>query len=150
MRWALAAAATAASAVLFGLSFPPYEVKVLAWIALAPLLVAIRAGSLRRALVLTAGWSVLAAYVVGDWMPEAVAVYFRQPQPLGFLFFLAVAATMAAPYYMAFAAAYRALPRVTPAALLPLATAAAWVACELGRGRLFTGSAFFIGNPDSR
>lgn len=32
-------------------------------------------------------------------------------------------------------------------AALPLLAAAAWVACELGRGRLFTGSPVFIGNP---
>lgn len=147
MPLAGALAATAGSAVLFGLSFPPWSVKPLAWVALTPWLWALRTGSLSRALALALLWSLVAAYTVGDWMPEAVAVYFLQPRPVGLLFFVGVVAVMAAPYYAAFAAAYRTLARTVPPALLPWSAAAAWVAAELGRGRLLTGSPLLIGNP---
>lgn len=147
MSRSYAIAAALLSALLFGLAFPPTGWKPLAWIALVPLLVALRSGSAGRAVALACAWSVLAAYVVGDWMPEAVSVYFLQPQPVGFLVFLGIVASMAAPYYAAFALVARRLPRCVPPVVLPLVTAAAWVSIELGRGRLMTGTPFFIGNP---
>jgi apolipoprotein N-acyltransferase len=147
VRPALRLAATAISALVFGLAFPPESVKPLAWIALVPWLVALRGSSVLGALVLAWLWGVLAAWSVGDWMPEAVEIYFLQPRWLGYLFFLGIATTMASVYYAGFALAYRALAsRLGPLAL-PFATAAAWTAAELGRGRLFTGTPFFIGNP---
>jgi apolipoprotein N-acyltransferase len=147
LRGAAAASATALSAVLFGLAFPPWEWKPLAFVALAPLLLAVRAGSARRAAALAVGWSLLAAWVIGDWMPQAVAVYFEQPRPVGYLFFAGVVAAMAAPYYAFAALAYRALAPRAPVAAAPLVAAAAWVTAELGRGRLMTGTPFLIGNP---
>jgi apolipoprotein N-acyltransferase len=65
---------------------------------------------------------------------------------VGVALFFAVFTAMAGPYYFAFAAAYRKLaPRFVWA--LPFLTGAAWTAAELGRGRLLTGTPFFIGNP---
>jgi apolipoprotein N-acyltransferase len=65
---------------------------------------------------------------------------------VGALVFLGVALTMVSPYYVAFAACYGPLARrfrIT----LPLLAAAAWVGADLLRGRLLTGTPFFIGNP---
>jgi apolipoprotein N-acyltransferase len=87
----------------------------------------------------------VAAYLVGQWLPRAVSVYYEQPSIVGVAFFLGVATTMVAPYTIAFAAAYSFLARHRRAT--PLLAAAAWTAAELGRGRLFTGTPFFIGNP---
>jgi apolipoprotein N-acyltransferase len=75
-----------------------------------------------------------------------VSTYYEQPRAVGIAFFAGCATTMAAPYYAAFVLLYR---RIATRAgwLVPFATSAAWVAAELGRGRLFTGTPFFIGNP---
>jgi apolipoprotein N-acyltransferase len=138
--------ATGASALLFAASFPPLEIQPLAWIALVPFLVALRGVGTRGVLWLSLLWGLLAAYATGTWFVGSVAVYFDQPYLVGVGFFFFIVATMAGPYYMVFGAAYARLAgrfRVT----LPLLGACAWVMIELGRGRLFTGSPFLIGNP---
>ena len=137
---------TALSAVLVALAFPPVSLRALAWVGLAPLLVALRRAHTGQAVGLAAFWLVLFAALVGLWFPRAIATYYQRPWWVGVAFFAGVTATMGAPYYVAFALAYRALGRrVGPAT--PLAAAAAWTAVELARGRLFTGSPIFIGNP---
>lgn len=139
-------AATALSAVAFGLSFPPASVKPLAWVALAPFLLALRGARLPAALVLGEVWTLLAAWTVGSWMPEAVATYFEQPRWLGWVFFFGVSTGMAGLYYMAFAAVYRGLAGRLDARWMPWAAAATWTAAEVGRGRLFT-AVSFLSNP---
>ena len=137
---------TVLSAVAFALAFPPTRFWPLAWVALAPFFVALRRGSWRRALGLTWLWCLVAAYGVGDWFASSVAAYFDQPMAVAIALFFAVFTAMAGPYYLAAALAYRTIAaRGGP--WVPLLGAAAWVLAELGRGRLFTGTAFFIGNP---
>jgi apolipoprotein N-acyltransferase len=131
--------ATLSSAALYGLSFPPARLRLLAWVALVPLLLALRGGGLAAALLLAWLWTIAAAYAVGDWFPRAVATYYDQPFPIGVAFFAGVTSLMAAPYYVAFAACYRALARA-PGAALPLLAAAAWVGAELGRTKILTGN----------
>lgn len=137
---------TAASAVLVALAFPPFGLQVLAWIGLAPFFVAVRRVRFGVAQALSAVWLVLFAALVGLWFPQTISTYYHQPEILGLVFFAAVTATMGAPYYMAFTAAYRGLAR-HGGTVSPLLVAAAWVAAELARGRLFTGTPIFIGNP---
>ncbi|HKJ23967.1 MAG TPA: apolipoprotein N-acyltransferase [Myxococcota bacterium] len=132
------------SVALFTASFPPFALRPLAWVALAPLFAVVRGATPRRALGLTLLWSFAAAYATGTWLPPAIATYFEQPLAVGIAFFLFVAATMVAPYYLVFAFAWRRMPAHP---LLPWLGAAAWVTAELGRGRLFTDTPFFIGNP---
>lgn len=147
LLWRLSPVAlTAASAGIFGLAFPAVDWKPLAWVALVPFFISLRGRSLRSALALGALWGVLASYAVGVWFAESVSTYFLQPMPIAIALFVGVAATMAAPYYMVFAAAHRLLVRSDPR-FTPLLVAAAWVAAELLRGRLFNGTPFFIGNP---
>jgi apolipoprotein N-acyltransferase len=135
-----------ASAVLFALAFPPYGVKPLAWVALVPYLLALRPLGLRGRLLLGGFAGVLFAYSVGLWFAASVSSYYHQPRAVGVAVFFAVALTMVAPYYVLFAACYGPLARRFRTAL-PLLTACAWVAADLLRGRLFTGTPFFIGNP---
>jgi len=135
-----------ASAVLFGLAFPPTGWAPLAWVALAPFFVALRRVRLGQALFVTWLWCVVAAYVIGDWFPRSVANYFGQSMAVSLALFVGVFTLMAGPYYMAFAAAYRVLARHY-GLLLPFLAGAAWTVAELGRGRLFTATPFFIGNP---
>jgi len=134
------------SAELYGLAFPPYRLRILAWIALAPFFIALRGAGLAQTLFLGWTWSALAAYSVGEWMPSAIETYYLQTKLVGWLFFFGIATTMAAPYHTAFALCARSLWKRWRAAL-PLLMAAAWTAAELARGRLFTGTPFFIGNP---
>jgi apolipoprotein N-acyltransferase len=138
--------ATGASALLFAASFPPLEIQPLAWIALVPFLVALRGVGRGGVLWLSLLWGLFAAYATGTWFVGSVAVYFDQPYLVGVGFFFFVAATMAGPYYMVFGAAYARLGGRFRLAL-PLLAACAWVMIELGRGRLFTGSPFLVGNP---
>jgi len=145
--------AVALSALLFGLAFPPLRLHALAWVALAPLFLTFRGAGPKGAMGLAVVWSVLAAYGVGDWMPRAVVTYYEQHAVVGWTFFFGCALLMAAPYYAAAAWVIQRLGRRLEGrgsgarAMLPLLVAAAWTAAELGRGRLFTGSSFFIGNP---
>ena len=71
-----------ASGVLYGLTFPPTSWTLLSWVALVPLLIAIRGTSLRSALFLSWLWCVVGACVAGSWFPRAVADYFEQPMVL--------------------------------------------------------------------
>jgi apolipoprotein N-acyltransferase len=131
--------ATLASAVLYGLSFPPAALRPLAWVALVPWFTAVRRVSLGAALLLSWLWTLVAAYVVGDWFPRAVSHYYQQPGVVGLGFFVGVSSLMAAAYYMAFAVAYRVLVR-RPGGALPLVVGTAWVAIEFGRVQLLTGN----------
>lgn len=140
-------ALTLASGLLYGLCFPPHDLSALAWLALVPFLLALRGASVRVALGLGWLWSLLAAWSVGEWMPGAVETYYLQPRLVGYLVFLAVATLMVAPYHTAFALAYRVIARSRPGVAQPLVAAAAWAGAELLRGRLFTGTPLFIGNP---
>ena len=146
MRAAPSILATGASALLFAASFPPLEIRPLAWIALVPFLVALRVVSPRRALWLSLLWGLCAAYATGTWFVSSVAGYFDQPYLVGVGFFLFTVAATAGPFYMVFGAAYARLARRFSKAL-PLLAAAAWVMIELGRGRLLSGSPLMLGNP---
>lgn len=138
--------ATAASAVAVGLSFPPTSARGLVWIGLVPWLLAIRRARPGVALGLTWGWTVLAAWVIGSWMPDAVANYFLRSRALGYVFFFGVTTGMAGVFYMAFAAVYRVVAVRLDPRVVPLVVAAAWVAAELGRARLLTAISF-VSNP---
>lgn len=139
MRLPFAVGLTALSGGLYGLCFPTASVQLLAWVVLVPFFVALRGVRLGVALGLGWVWTITAAYAVGDWFPSSVAAYYRQPLAIGIAFFFGVSSLMAAPYYMAFAAWYRAIGRGS-GPWLSLLVAAAWTAAELGRSRLFTGN----------
>ncbi|NNL66148.1 MAG: hypothetical protein HKP30_07900, partial [Myxococcales bacterium] len=146
MSPAAAVAATVLSALACGLAFPTVGWQPLAWVGLAPLLAALRSGGPRRAAALAVLWSVLFPYVIGDWMPRAIHVYYERPLWFGWLFYLGVVLSMLAPYVLLFAALWRRLAR-RPGPATPLLVGAAWAGCELLRARLFNGTSFFIGNP---
>ncbi len=123
------------SAVLWTRAFPPHDWWPLAWIGIAPFLVAVRAapGALRAA-GLAWLWCTAFAWCVGAWLPRGVMQYFGQPAAVGGAFFLGTATLTAGLHYMGFALVYRALARRWTAAL-PLLAAAAFVAAEAARVR---------------
>lgn len=126
--------ATLLSGALYAAAFPERRLSVLAWIVLVPWLVAVRGGSLGRAVVLAWIWSLAAAWGLNAWFPRAVSTYYLQPAWVGAAFFVGVTTLTAAPAFVVFALAWRGLHSSGPVA--PLLAAAAWVAAELGRTRL--------------
>jgi len=129
---------TLASALVYGLCFPPLRMAWLAWVAQVPFLIAVRRSRPGTAVFLGWVFAVVVAYVTGDWFPRAVSNYYDQPPILGVAMFFGVSSIMAAPYVMAFTLLYQRLARGFGVGL-PLLTAAAWVAGELGRSKLLTG-----------
>ena len=134
---------TAVSGVLYGVAFPPLALRPLAWIALVPWLVAIRRGSLARALLLGALWSCVETDITSDCLPGAVANYYKQSPAIGWLMLLGATVTTMVPYYSSFAACYWALARRYRAAL-PLLTAAAWCGAELARVKVLGGNPWAV------
>ena len=145
-RFAFALAATLLSGVAYALAFPPMRMRALALVALVPFLLALRAVGPRTALLLCWFLPIFTSYLVADALPAAVETYFLQPALTSHLFAVAVWTVTVSIYYMPFGPAYRELAK-RPSQWTPLLTGAAWAGCELLRGRLFTGSSFFIGNP---
>jgi apolipoprotein N-acyltransferase len=130
---------TLISAVAYGLSFPPTSFRALAWVAIAPFLVALRRVAAPPALLLGFVWGIAAAYATGDWMPRAVVRYYDQPYAVGLGFFFVVSAVTAGWQYAAFAGLYRARDR-RRTAVEPVVTACLWVVAELARVKPVTGN----------
>jgi apolipoprotein N-acyltransferase len=140
MRLGVQVGCTCLSAGLFVLAFPPFEVRTLAWIALTPLLIALRSSRLRTAVLLAVLWSLLMSYGITSWLIDAVAVYYQQPLIYGIAMLAATTLFGATVEYVGFATAYVVAARRFPLLTVPIA-AAAWAACELCRTRIG------IGNP---
>jgi apolipoprotein N-acyltransferase len=128
---------------LHGLCFPPTRLHALAWVVLVPALVIFRRASLGRAVALAALLALAGAVATVDWLPRTVATYYGRPVAVGIALFLGVTLVFVVPSLAAFAACYQRLGRL-PGALLPLLAAAAWVTCEFGRARVFTGNPWVL------
>jgi apolipoprotein N-acyltransferase len=127
--------------LLHGWSFAPQRLAWLAWIAFIPWFAAIRIASARGAIALTCLTTLLGAYAVADWLPDAVATYYLQGQVVGLAMFFGVWAVSVAPYVVLFTCLYRAAARRL-AATLPLVGGAAWAGCEMLRVRTLVGDPF--------
>jgi len=133
-----------ASAALHAFAFPPWEVAPLAFVAVAPFLVALRGLPPRRAALAGHLWGSAAIWGVGWWVAEALTFYYQQPWWFGVLFCLVGCQILWGLYYALFAGgAAIVLPRLA-APWRPPATAALWVACELARARLLTGEPWML------
>ncbi len=130
-------ALAAASGGLLAFSFPSIGVPAIAWIALAPLLLALGRGSLARAFFL--GLTTGVVYFCGTlyWITQVMSVYG------GLQLWTAALVNLALIAYLAlFPALFAVLMRRLLAAAGPgglLAAPLVWVATELGRTILFTG-----------
>ncbi|MGH0033684.1 MAG: apolipoprotein N-acyltransferase [Myxococcota bacterium] len=142
-----ALAAVLVSSLLYALAFRGGAWSALAWVALVPLFLAIRSGSRVRGLALAGLWGLVSGYGIAEPFPGSISQYFQQQAWVGWIIAVGIFGSMASPYYAAFAALDRRLARLGPSPLAPLAVACAWLAVEWVRGRLFTETVFFIGNP---
>jgi len=125
------------SGTLLVLSFPTYDLDFLAWIALAPLLIAIREKPWKTAF--GQGWLAGLVFFVGtlSWVINAMHQYGKIPFPVSFFVMLLLAG-----YCALFVALFAAiLVALTDARglLRPWTAAALWVALEWLRGHLFSG-----------
>lgn len=128
---------------LYGLCFPPFRVRALAWVVLVPVLVALPRVRPRQAIWLGAVLGFAGTCATVDWLPRTVATYYAQPALVGLGLFVAVALLMVVPPIAGFALCYRLLAdryRDT----LPLVAAAAWVSTELLRARILTGNPWVL------
>jgi apolipoprotein N-acyltransferase len=143
-RGGRAAAAVLSSAALFGLACPPWQVPLLAWIALVPFFAVVR--ELRPAHAAAAGllWGTAAIWAVGYWVPGALAHYYEQPLWFGVLFALAASIVFAGSYAAGFAwCASWAAARTTGARRIAVFTTL-WVSSELARARLLSGDPWLL------
>jgi apolipoprotein N-acyltransferase len=125
-----------ASAVLYGLCFAPSGLAPLAWVALAPLALALRGATPGRAAGLGFAWGFVATAWVTAWLVPTLAGQFGFSWAGSLAFWLALAAASAAPYLALASAGFALAARRVPAALVPVVFAAAWVAAEFARARL--------------
>lgn len=129
-------ALAALSGAALGLAFPPWNLEPLAWVALVPLLIALRRAAGPGAAAACAAAFALGLWgVVWHWGPHAVVHYFGQPWTVGLGFFAVLALGTVAPPVALFAWAYRRCA-TRAGVLLPWAAGAAWAGAELLRGRL--------------
>jgi apolipoprotein N-acyltransferase len=127
------------SASLYALSFPPFSLSFLAWIALIPLLYAASRTSPLVAAMCGLLWAIGAAYGVGWWFPGMVTNYLQLSLTAGWAAFFSVSVGLAGIYFACFTAWVSWLARRQSAS--PWLIAAGWSVCEFARANLL------IGNP---
>ena len=133
-----------ASVVLHALSFPPWSLWPLAFVALVPLLRALDGLSAMRAALVGLAWGTLAIWGVGWWVPAAIAGYYDQPIWFGVLFSMAASIVFAGSYYAGFAATAAVVVRGRSSIARVSLLTAAWVSWELARARLLTGDPWLL------
>src|SRR2546428_858072 len=142
MRRLVCVLALTATPLLHGLAFPPADLHLLVWIALVPWFAAIRLTSARTALALSAVVSLTGTYLVAGWLPRAASGYYGQPFVVGALLFVGAWCVTLAPWFLGFAAAYRAMAARRSAWIVPLLVGAAWAGMEICRVRGPSGHPF--------
>lgn len=146
MGWAASCAIVLLSDLLGSLAFPPFRMRLLAFVFLAPFLLTLRRVGVGRGLFLAWLFAVGGAWALAWALPMSIARFYDRPLWVGIAMAVGIFTFMAAVYYMAFVPIYRVLIRRFHL-FLPWLVGAAWVSVELARGRLFTGTDFFVGNP---
>ena len=129
---------TLATAVLFGLSFPPVGAAPLAWVSLVPFLVALARVPPRRAAALALLLAPAGALGITWWFASMVSAYFGSGVLLGGLAWLVFCTASVGLQLVPFAVWTSWMARQGAAS--PLLVAAAWTACELLRARLWVGN----------
>ena len=139
MHPVLALVCMAASAVLYGVPFPPLAWRAVAWVALVPFLLAVRSSSRRIVVVVAAGFAAWGAFSTAGALPASVSEFYGQPIAVGYLFLAVLATITTSSVMIVFAFCYRRISTLD-VRFRPLLAAAAWVAYELVRARV-------LGNP---
>jgi apolipoprotein N-acyltransferase len=141
-RWRTIAILLSASA--YCLAFPPWNISVIAWIALVPLLLALRGIGAWMGAAGGLLWGTAVLSGIGYWVPGALARYWQQPYWFGFFFALGVAVVFMGLYFAVFGLAYGRLCARWGAWSRPWLVAALYVACEFARAHLLTGHPWLL------
>src|SRR5439155_963840 len=137
--WARAAAVLLGAA-LYALALPPWDWACLGWVALVPLILAVRRQSTVRAFWFGLAYGVGCAWGVAGWLAQAMGRYFALGFPLGVLAAMGYAIAFWGSAFGLFAAGTAVLLRSERSLATRLVVPALWVATELLRGR-------FLGQP---
>lgn len=132
------------SAGAHALAFPPWNLTPIAFIALVPFLRALRGLRPRGGFGAGLLWGTAAIWVIGHWVPGALAFYYQQPLWFGVLFSLGASVVLAGSYYAGFAATACWLSSRTSGTARALLLSALWVSWELARARLLTGDPWLL------
>jgi len=143
MTFATRVVLASASGLLYAVAFPPADAGWIAFIALAPLMLAVIDPATRAVSALFLGWlagTIGCSLLVTTSVAEAATRYFEASFGTALLAGLLAPQVYAAPWFGVFALLARAIRRRSRG---PVATAlgiaAAWVACELARSRIGDG-----------
>jgi apolipoprotein N-acyltransferase len=128
--------------MLYALCFPPFSFSFLAWVALAPLFVAISSVRPRRAAGYGLLWGVVMAHGVGWWFATLAGNYFGVSPLAGAVARFGVSVLLFGIYFSAFAAWLSWLVRRQ--AVNPFLVAAGWGVCEFARANLLFGNPFVL------
>jgi len=126
-------AAVIVSAGAYTLLFPPFDLAWLSWIALVPLLLAVRGQRPAAAAALTGLWGLLMTAAIIAWLVPTLHLHFQRSMAWSVLFLLLFSAVVASPFYAAACALYAWTRPHLPRAMAPLLLVAAWVAAEYAR-----------------
>ena len=143
-RWWIRGLAVLASAGMYCLAFPPWNLSLLAWVALVPLLLALRGLAGARAAGWGFVWGTAVLSGIGYWVPGALAYYWQQPYWFGFLFALGVAVVFMGQYFAVFGLACARVESQWGGWSRPWLIAALYVSCELARAKLLTGHPWLL------
>jgi apolipoprotein N-acyltransferase len=128
--------AVTASAALYGLAFPPFDLAELSWVALVPLLLVLRSAAPAAAAAWSAAWAALAAAAVIPWLVPTLHGHFELSLAESAALYALVCLLSAAPFYGAALGAWAYARAHLPGALGPGLFAAAWVTGEYARAHL--------------
>jgi len=132
------------SAALYTLAMPPWDLTPLAWIALVPLLYALRDLSPRRAALAGLLWGVAMIWGIGHWVPVALSTYWGQSPWFGLGFAMTGAVIFVGTYGAGFAASATWFARRCRGVSCAVLLAALWVSWEVARGRFLSGDPWLL------
>ena len=121
---------------LYALSFPPFDEAACAWIALVPLLLAVRDRTPRSAFMFGLLYGVACAWALGPWMAPALGRFFQVGLPVGVVAASAYAVLFWGSAFGLFAAGNVLLQRGASPASNQIVVPALWVGVELFRARV--------------
>jgi len=132
-----AIAATVVVAIMHGLLFEPIGAAAFSWVALVPLVLALRAcRSFARAALLAGLFSWLATASAIPWIAVTLHEHFERGWAFSIAFWLLFSATALAPYYALLLGAQAWAARRLPELWRPFLFAAAWTGAEWLRAQL--------------
>ena len=127
--------ALAAGGALYALAFPPYDHAAAAWVALVPLLLAVRGRSAGEAFFFGLAYGFVCSATTANWLATTMVSFFGFAPMAGRLVAGAYGTAFWGTAFGLFAAGAARLARAQPPGWA-IGTAALWVATELLRGRL--------------